>query len=146
MRNSSFACQPQLENTSTYFALLYSNSMCKQSSMPTSILIVVLISGVCGHYVRQNSRHHNNPTYQPNQQTSCVDWTRKQQYNRAHLLKVLDPEILLLGNVGAVVAPDSGSHKVPDGGGCETLLCAVRCKHLPRTDTAHSHHCTFHRA
>lgn len=29
----------------THFALLYSNSMCRQSSMPTSILMLVLESG-----------------------------------------------------------------------------------------------------
>lgn len=33
-----------MEN-SAYFDLLYSNSMCRQSSMPTSILIELLMSG-----------------------------------------------------------------------------------------------------
>jgi hypothetical protein len=30
-----------------YFDLLYSNSICKQSSIPTSILILLFISGYC---------------------------------------------------------------------------------------------------
>ena len=35
----------QVREEETYFDLLYSNSMCRQSSIPTSILIALLLSG-----------------------------------------------------------------------------------------------------
>jgi hypothetical protein len=39
------ALWPAVQQNITHFDLLYSNSMCKQSSMPTSILIELLLSG-----------------------------------------------------------------------------------------------------
>jgi hypothetical protein len=40
-----FGAAKEKEQLCTYFDLLYSNSICKQSSIPTSILIELLLSG-----------------------------------------------------------------------------------------------------
>ena len=90
-----------------YFDRLYSNSMCKQSSMPTSILIELFVSGSSGHAGTAGVAMRRSESVWASRASSTVPGVATTERTD------VDADCLLVDNAAAVLARDGDAHKVP---------------------------------